>query len=190
MAMPTHIATEAQVPSPLMHQYKPPMETVIRPPVLWKLAGGRAKIFRQAANGDYSPRIISGKFAGDASERIAAYDLLEPISSEKFLGGICFDLSDVPVRDPLDSPLASQWYHLEGGAANDQNREVSNDPFPKSCNPDAPLPQVSYTRPKVYHSPKLWYLRVIVIKAHDLNLMLNLPLLTAPEIRVKGQLGF
>ena len=42
---------------------------------------------------------------------ISVWDL----HSENFLGGVCFDLFDVPVRDPLDSPLAPQWYRLEGG---------------------------------------------------------------------------
>ncbi|CAI9753882.1 unnamed protein product [Fraxinus pennsylvanica] len=289
IAMPTHIAKETRVPSLPVHQYEPPGETIIGPPVegipapefcpgvrKMQMAGGRANILRRPADGDYSPRIISGKFAGDTSKRIAAYDLVEPMqylfirivkarglsqnenpcvkirtsshivqskptmyrpsdssanpewhqvfaiaynkentakstleisiwdgSSEKFLGGVCFDLSDVPVRDPPDSPLAPQWYHLEGGAADDQNREVSgdlqlsvwigtqaDDAFPESCSPDAPLPHVSYTRPKVYQSPKLWYLRVTVIEAQDLHLMPNLPSLTVLEIRVKGQLGF
>lgn len=48
--------------------------------------------------------------------------------SEKFLGGVCFDLSDVPVRDPPDSPLAPQWYRLEGGASGDDpNNRVTGD---------------------------------------------------------------
>lgn len=123
-------------------------------------------------------------------------------ASEKFLGGVCFDLSDVPVRDPPDSPLAPQWYHLEGGAADDQNRvsgdlqlsvwigTQADDAFPESWSADAPQPSVSYTRPKVYQAPKLWYLRVTIIEAQDLHIIPNLPPLTAPEIRVKGQLGF
>ncbi|XP_073035045.1 LOW QUALITY PROTEIN: protein QUIRKY [Primulina eburnea] len=124
-------------------------------------------------------------------------------ASDKFLGGVCFDLSDVPVRDPPDSSLAPQWYHLEGGtAADDQNRVTgdlqlsvwigtqADDAFPESWSSDAPQPFVSYTRAKVYQSPKLWYLRVTVIEAQDLHIIPNLPPLTAPEIRVKGQLGF
>lgn len=240
------------------------------------MAGERVKVLRRPANGDYSPRVIPGKFAGDKSERIQAFDLVEPMqylfvrivkarglcpnenphvkirtsghflrskpalippggdpsspewnqvfalgynketaanstleisawdgASEKFLGGVCFDLSDVPVRDPPDSPLAPQWYHLEGGAAADDQNRVSgdlqlsvwigtqaDDAFPESWSADAPQPFVSYTRPKVYQSPKLWYLRVTVIEAQDLHIMPNLPPLTAPEIRVKGQLGF
>ncbi|KAG6386116.1 hypothetical protein SASPL_155004 [Salvia splendens] len=241
------------------------------------MVGERMKVLRRPGNGDYSPRIIAGKFKGDTSERIQAFDLVEPMqylfvrivkgrglspsenahvkvrtlgnivrskraipppggdpsspewnqvfalgyskdtaanstleisvwdgASERFLGGVCFDLSDVPVRDPPDSPLAPQWYHLEGGATadDDQNRvsgdlqlsvwigTQADDSFPESLSSDAPQPSVSYTRPKVYQSPKLWYLRVTVIEAQDLHIMPNLPPLTAPEIRVKGQLGF
>ncbi|KAG9129481.1 hypothetical protein Leryth_013076 [Lithospermum erythrorhizon] len=120
--------------------------------------------------------------------------------SESFLGGVCFDLSDVPVRDPPDSPLAPQWYHLDGGGGDDHNRvsgdiQVSvwigtqaDEAFPESVSSD--LPNVQHTRPKVYQSPKLWYLRLSIIEAQDLAILPNLPPLTAPEIRVKAQLGF
>lgn len=120
--------------------------------------------------------------------------------SENFLGGVCFDLSDVPVRDPPDSPLAPLWYRLEGGAS-DQNSRVSgdmqlavwigtqaDDAFPEAWSSDAP--SVAHTRSKVYQSPKLWYLRVTVIEAQDLHIAHNLPPLTAPQIRIKAQLGF
>lgn len=119
--------------------------------------------------------------------------------TENFLGGVCFDLSDVPVRDPPDSPLAPQWYRLEGEAS-DQNNRVSGDiqlavwigtqadeAFPEAWSSDAPY--VAHTRSKVYQSPKLWYLRVTVMEAQDLCIAHNLPPLTAPEIRVKAQLA-
>ncbi|CAL1368167.1 unnamed protein product [Linum trigynum] len=119
--------------------------------------------------------------------------------TEQFLGGVCFDLSDVPVRDPPDSPLAPQWYRLEGGEQNsgrvsgDVQLSVwigtqADDAFPEAWSSDAPY--VAHTRSKVYQSPKLWYLRVTIIEAQDLNIAPNLPPLTAPEIRIKGQLGF
>ncbi|GAU32820.1 hypothetical protein TSUD_208880 [Trifolium subterraneum] len=121
--------------------------------------------------------------------------------AEQFLGGVCFDLSDVPIRDSPDSPLAPQWYRLEGGAAEQNSGRVSgdiqlsvwigtqsDDAFPEAWSSDAPY--VAHTRSKVYQSPKLWYLRVVVMEAQDLNLTPNLPPLTAPEIRVKVQLGF
>ncbi|CAK9312047.1 unnamed protein product [Citrullus colocynthis] len=122
-------------------------------------------------------------------------------SSEQFLGGVCFDLSDVPVRDPPDSPLAPQWYRLEGGAGDQQPSKISgdiqlsvwigtqaDDAFSEAWCSDAP--HVAHTRSKVYQSPKLWYLRVSVIEAQDLHIASNLPPLTAPEIRVKAQLSF
>ncbi|KAI4342567.1 hypothetical protein MLD38_027181 [Melastoma candidum] len=121
---------------------------------------------------------------------------------EKFLGGVCFDLSDVPMREPPDSPLAPQWYRLDGVAADDKNNRVcgdiqlsvwigtqADDAFPEAWSSDAPS-HVAHTRSKVYQSPKLWYLRVTVIEAQDLQITPNLPPLTAPDIRVKGQLGF
>ncbi|XP_044487469.1 protein QUIRKY isoform X2 [Mangifera indica] len=120
--------------------------------------------------------------------------------SENFLGGVCFDLSYVPVRDPPDSPLAPQWYRLEGGRPEQDNRisgdlqlavwigTQADEAFPEAWSSDAPY--VAHTRSKVYQSPKLWYLRVTVIEAQDLHIAHNLPPLTAPEIRVKAQLGF
>lgn len=121
-------------------------------------------------------------------------------SSEQFLGGVCFDLSDVPVRDPPDSPLAPQWYRLEGGddpnsarVSGDLQLSVwigtqADDAFPESWSSDSPY--VTHTRSKVYQSPKLWYLRLTIHEAQDLQIAPNLPPLTAPEIRVKVQLGF
>ncbi|XP_022727752.1 protein QUIRKY [Durio zibethinus] len=121
--------------------------------------------------------------------------------TEHFLGGVCFDLSDVPVRDPPDSPLAPQWYRLESGAVDQNSRGVSgdiqlavwigtqnDDAFPEARTSDAPY--VAHTRSKVYQSPKLWYLRLTVIEAQDLHIAPNLPPLTVPEIRVKAQLTF
>ncbi|XP_008239837.1 PREDICTED: protein QUIRKY [Prunus mume] len=229
----------------------------------------RVRILRKP-NGDFSPKVISGKFAGPETERIHPRDLVEPmqylfirivkarglapnespyvrvrtsthmvrskaavhrpgeptdspewnqvfalahnrpdsVSSEleivvldspcdKFLGGIRFNLADVLVRDPPDSPLAPQWCSLDG----DQNSgritgEIqlsvwigtqADDAFPEAWSSDAPF--VAHTRSKVYQSPKLWYLRLTIMEAQDLHIPSNLPPLTAPEIRVKAQLG-
>ncbi|KNA23799.1 hypothetical protein SOVF_021310 [Spinacia oleracea] len=120
-------------------------------------------------------------------------------ATERFLGGLCFDLSDVPVRDPPDSPLAPQWYRLEGGEGVSGDVQIAvwmgtqaDDSFPEAWTADAPpqQPSGSFTRAKVYQSPKLWYLRVTVIEAQDLHIPPNLPPLTVPDIRVKAQLGF
>ncbi|KAL6973325.1 hypothetical protein U1Q18_027505 [Sarracenia purpurea var. burkii] len=235
----------------------------------------RVRVYRKS-NGDYAPRVITGKLAGE-SEKIPAYDLVEPMQyvfirlvkarglaangspyvkigtssysvktkpatykpgdtpanpewhqvfafphnkpetadsdlqisvwdspSEQFLGGVCFDLSDVPVRDPPDSPLAPQWFRLEGGGGDgggahsgivsgDIQLSVwigtqADDAFPESSSSDAP--HVAHTRSKVYQSPKLWYLRVMVIEAQNLHFALNLHPLIAPKVRMKAQLGF
>ncbi|XP_022768245.1 protein QUIRKY-like [Durio zibethinus] len=121
--------------------------------------------------------------------------------TENFLGGVCFDLSDVPIREQPDSPLAPQWYRLEGDAVQQNPARVSgdiqlavwigtqnDDAFPEARSSDAPY--VAHTRSKVYQSPKLWYLRLTVIEAQDLHIAPNLPPLTVPAIRVKAQLGF
>lgn len=302
--LPTEIAMEVKEQSPpvvTIEQSPPPpghmpppeqyrYEEMHVPPVaeyppevrrMQEMAGGRAGervrvLRRPSANGEYAPKIISRKPPGDPSERIPAYDLVEPMrylflrilkarnlahcegpyvkirtsshlvrtnpgsirpgeppsnpewhqvfalghnknensnstleisvwesSSKKFLGGVCFDLSDVPVRDPPDSPLAPQWYHLEGDGGGPVGGQISgdiqlsvwigtqaDDAFPEAWSSDAPSTHVAHTRSKVYQSPKLWYLRITVLEAQDLHIAPNLPPLTAPEVRVKAQLGF
>ncbi|KAM0932685.1 putative C2 domain, phosphoribosyltransferase, C2 domain superfamily [Dioscorea sansibarensis] len=130
---------------------------------------------------------------------------------DAFLGGVCFDLSDVPIREqpdgPLapqweqpDGPLAPQWYRLEGGDDRHPGPQVTGDimlsvwfgtqadeSFPEACTSDAP--SISHTRSKVYQSPKLWYLRVSVIEAQDLRFTPPPPGIPL-DIRVKIQLGF
>ncbi|KAI0496435.1 hypothetical protein KFK09_022751 [Dendrobium nobile] len=115
---------------------------------------------------------------------------------EGFLGGVCFDLSDVPIREQPDGPLAPQWYHLEGGEDPHITGDImvsvwlgtqADDAFPESCNSDAPY--ITYTRSKVYQSPKLWYLRASVIEAQDLRVP-QTPLGSLVDLRVKIQLGF
>ncbi|XP_057464791.1 protein QUIRKY-like [Actinidia eriantha] len=262
------------------HQQVPPLAQPEQPPPeVRKMQTGRngeterVRVYRRS-NGDFSPRVISGKFTGETEKTYPAYGLVEPmqylfirivkarglaanqspyvtirtsshlkkskpaihrpgdtpanrewhqvfalahnkpetasstleisvsdLQSEHFLGCVYINLSDVPVRDPPDSPLAPRWYRLEGEGSGPHSAAVSgelqlsvwigtqaDDAFPESWSSDAP--NVAHTRSKVYQSPKLWYLRVTVIEAQDLHIAPNLPPLTAPEIRVKAQLGF
>ncbi|KAJ3671118.1 hypothetical protein LUZ60_008544 [Juncus effusus] len=120
---------------------------------------------------------------------------------DSFLGGVCFDLSDVPVRDQPDGPLAPQWYRLEGGELGPNGpTQVTGDimvsvwigtqadeSFPESWNTDAPY--VNYTKSKVYQSPKLWYLRASVIEAQDVRIPPPVPGMLY-DVRIKIQLGF
>lgn len=116
--------------------------------------------------------------------------------SERFLGDVAVGFSDIPVRDPPDSPLATRWHPLQapgGGGAEIQLAfwigTQADEAFPESWSTDTA--SVAHTRPKVYQSPKLWYLRVKVVEAQDLQINASsYPPLVSPDIRVKAQLGF
>ncbi|OAY30994.1 protein QUIRKY [Manihot esculenta] len=268
------VHSEPPAPEPAM----PPPEGIYIPDMrkmqttrVAAFGGERVRVSRRP-DGEFSPRVISGKFTSE-TERVHPYDLVEPMqylfirivkarglshnespfvkirtssnhsmrskpaiyrpgeptdspewnevftlalnrldlasstleisvwdSQGQYLGGICLGLSDVLVRDPSDSPLAPQWYHLESSHGQNSSRvsgdiqlsvwigTQNDDAFREAWSCDAP--NVAHTRSKVYQSPKLWYLRVTVLEAQDLLIASNLPPLTAPEIRVKAHLGF
>ncbi|KAF8715058.1 hypothetical protein HU200_027605 [Digitaria exilis] len=96
-------------------------------------------------------------------------------------GSVAFDIAEAPVRVPPDSPLAPQWYRLEatGGGGRmvvtggevmlavwvgTQADEAFSDAWHAS---DAGVAAAQSTRSKVYVTPKLWYLRISVLEAHD-----------------------
>ncbi|KAB2058659.1 hypothetical protein ES319_A11G248600v1 [Gossypium barbadense] len=110
-----------------------------------------------------------------------------------FLGGVCFDATEIPLRDPPDSPLAPQWYRLEGGGAHRGDLMLAtwigtqaDEAFPDSWKSDAVGNLVS-SRAKIYLSPKLWYLRASVLEAQDI---LPLTALKEGSFQMKAQLGF
>lgn len=112
------------------------------------------------------------------------------ICTESCLGSVWFELQEVPKRVPPDSPLAPQWYTLEGSPTTDVMLAVwvgtqTDEAFQEAWQSDSGglIPQ---TRAKVYLSPNLWYLRLTVIQTQDLQLSHSHP---NPEIYVKAQLG-
>lgn len=116
-------------------------------------------------------------------------------TEEGCLGTVSFDLLEVPKRVPPDSPLAPQWYTLEGGSeGNDVMVAVwfgtqADEAFQEAWQSDSGgfIPE---TRSKVYLSPKLWYLRLTVIQTQDMQLALGSePKNRGPELYVKAQLG-
>ncbi|WCJ43603.1 C2 calcium/lipid-binding plant phosphoribosyltransferase family protein [Euphorbia peplus] len=119
------------------------------------------------------------------------------LTAAKFLGGICFDVTEIPLRDPPDSPLAPQWYMLEGDGALRDNRKFGNlmlatwvgtqadEAFPDAWKTDT-SGNVN-ARAKVYLSPKLWYLRATVIEAQD---VLSSAHMKEAQFQLKAQLGF
>ncbi|XP_047967723.1 FT-interacting protein 1-like [Salvia hispanica] len=104
----------------------------------------------------------------------------ETLGRDDFLGRVQFDLNEIPTRLPPDSPLAPQWYRLE-----DRHRLLrgelmlavwigsqADEAFPEAWHSDAAAVHgdgVFSVRSKVYVSPKLWYLRVHVIEAQDVE---------------------
>ncbi|XP_028766913.1 protein QUIRKY [Neltuma alba] len=109
-----------------------------------------------------------------------------------FLGGLCFDVSEIPLRDPPDSPLAPQWYRLEGGGARYGDLMLAtwvgtqaDESFPDAWKTDTA--GSVHSRAKIYQSPKLWYLRATVLEAQDI---LPLTVMKEASFQVRAQLGF
>ncbi|KOM38829.1 hypothetical protein LR48_Vigan03g221100 [Vigna angularis] len=101
---------------------------------------------------------------------------------DDFIGRVLFDLNEVPKRVPPDSPLAPQWYRLEDRKGDKAKGELmlavwmgtqADEAFPEAWHSDAATvtgtDALANIRSKVYLSPKLWYLRVNVIEAQDLQ---------------------
>ncbi|KAH1238376.1 hypothetical protein AAZX31_08G234800 [Glycine max] len=122
------------------------------------------------------------------------------IVKDDFVGRVMFDLTEVPLRVPPDSPLAPQWYILEDkkGQKIHNNGEImlavwmgtqADESFPEAWHSDAhniSHSNLANTRSKVYFSPKLYYLRVQVIEAQDL---VPSDKGRAPDAIVRVQLG-
>ncbi|RVW81451.1 FT-interacting protein 1 [Vitis vinifera] len=115
------------------------------------------------------------------------------------LGKVVFDMNEVPTRVPPDSPLAPQWYRLEDRRGDSKVKgEVmlavwmgtqADEAFPEAWHSDAATVHgegVFNIRSKVYVSPKLWYLRVNVIEAQDVESQDKGQL---PQVFVKAQVG-
>lgn len=117
------------------------------------------------------------------------------VDRRNFLGGLCFEVSDILLRDPPDSPLAPQWYRLER-----ERNDVAlggylmlatwigtqaDDAFADAWKTDAGGNLNS--RAKVYQSPKMWYLRATVIEAQD---VVPITIVKEASFQVKVQLGF
>lgn len=121
---------------------------------------------------------------------------------DDFVGLLRFDLHEVPTRVPPDSPLAPQWYHLEDKKGDKiDNGELmlaiwygtqADEAFPNAwhsdaiTHPDMSASASTHIRSKVYHSPRLWYLRVNIIEAQDL---ITSDKGRFPDCYVKAQLG-
>lgn len=119
----------------------------------------------------------------------------DDVDGRSLLGGVCFDANEIPVRDPPDSPLAPQWYRMEGGGAQHGDLMVAtwigtqaDESFSDAWKSDTQGHVNS--RAKVYQSPKLWYLRATVLEAQDITMPFSLTSSKEAWFQVKAQLGF
>ncbi|KAI3444566.1 hypothetical protein Pfo_001231 [Paulownia fortunei] len=119
---------------------------------------------------------------------------------DDFVGIVRFDLHEIPTRVPPDSPLAPEWYRLEDKKGEKQKCELmlavwigtqADEAFSDAWHSDAASPVDSSTpsthiRSKVYHAPRLWYVRLNVIEAQDLVVAEKNRF---PNVHVKAQIG-
>ena len=120
---------------------------------------------------------------------------------DDIVGNVRFNLYDVPRRVPPDSPLAPEWYRIENKSGEKKNGELmlavwfgtqADEAFPDAWHSDAISPSGSSSahyaqlRSKVYHAPRLWYVRVKVFEAQDL---VPSEKSRIPDVYVKVQIG-
>ncbi|KAM0893894.1 hypothetical protein ACQ4PT_024802 [Festuca glaucescens] len=115
----------------------------------------------------------------------------DTVARDDCVGRVVFDIAEVPVRVPPDSPLAPQWYRLEtarhggsGGGMVLQSEVMlavwvgtqADEAFSDAWHADAASVRggvdgvaaaLQSARSKVYVTPKLWYLRINVLEAQD-----------------------
>ncbi|XP_065858259.1 multiple C2 domain and transmembrane region protein 7 [Euphorbia lathyris] len=102
---------------------------------------------------------------------------------DDFAGIVRFDINEIPLRVPPDSPLAPEWYRLEDKKGEKIKGELmlavwigtqADEAFSDAWHSDAAMPVDSSAaastviRSKVYHAPRLWYVRVNIVEAQDL----------------------
>ncbi|VAH54689.1 unnamed protein product [Triticum turgidum subsp. durum] len=118
---------------------------------------------------------------------------------DDFVGMVRFDLNDVPVRVPPDSPLAPEWYRLVHKDGDKSRGELmlavwigtqADEAFPDAWHSDAATLEdpsaVTHMKSKVYHAPRLWYLRVNIIEAQDILIHDKT---RYPDVFVRAQVG-
>ncbi|XP_058073516.1 FT-interacting protein 1-like [Magnolia sinica] len=160
---------------------------------------GTTKHFEKKTNPEWNQVFAFSKERIQSSMLEVYVKEKETVGRDDWLGKVVFDLNEVPTRVPPDSPLAPQWYRLEDRRGNGKGRgEImlavwmgtqADEAFPEAWHSDAASVHgegVFNIRSKVYVSPKLWYLRVNVIEAQDIQPNDRSRL---PEAFVRAQVG-
>ncbi|KAJ4910286.1 C2 calcium/lipid-binding plant phosphoribosyltransferase family protein [Raphanus sativus] len=121
---------------------------------------------------------------------------------DDYVGTVRFDLNEVQSRVPPDSPLAPEWYRLENKRGEKKRAEImlavwegtqADEAFGDAVFSDSLTSSDTSNiisanlRSKVYHSPRLWYLRVRIIEAQDVIIVSDKS--RPPEAFVRIQIG-
>ncbi|XP_024031126.1 FT-interacting protein 1 isoform X2 [Morus notabilis] len=160
---------------------------------------GKTKHFEKKTNPEWNQVFAFSKEKIQSSVVEVYVRDREMVSRDDYIGKVVFDMNEVPTRVPPDSPLAPQWYRLEDRHSDAKVRgEVmlavwmgtqADEAFPEAWHSDAASVHgegVYNIRSKVYVSPKLWYLRVNVIEAQDVE---PRDRSQPPQAFVKAQVG-
>ncbi|KAG5386495.1 hypothetical protein IGI04_037965 [Brassica rapa subsp. trilocularis] len=113
------------------------------------------------------------------------------VIKDDFVGSIRFDLDEVPTRVAPDSPLAPEWYTVNFERGGEIMLAVwfgtqADEAFSDATYSDALTAlNKSSVRSKIYHSPRLWYLRVNVIEAQDLVIVPDRTRVPNPYVKIK-----
>ena len=160
---------------------------------------GRTRHFEKKMNPEWNQVFAFSKDRIQSSSLEVFVKDKEMVGRDDYLGRVVFDMNEVPTRVPPDSPLAPQWYRLEDRRGEGKVRgnimlavwlgTQADEAFSEAWHSDAASVHgegVSSIRSKVYVSPKLWYLRVNVIEAQDIQ---PNDRSRVPEVFVKAQVG-
>lgn len=160
---------------------------------------GKTKHFEKKSNPEWKQVFAFSKEKIQSSVLEVFVRDREIVGRDDYIGKVVFDMNEVPTRVPPDSPLAPQWYRLEDKRGDSKVKgEImlavwigtqADEAFPEAWHSDAAAVEgegVFNIRSKVYVSPKLWYLRVNVIEAQDVEPLDKSQL---PQAFVKAQVG-
>ncbi|KAK6933739.1 Phosphoribosyltransferase C-terminal [Dillenia turbinata] len=159
---------------------------------------GKTRHFEKKMNPEWNQVFAFSKVCIQSSVLEVFVKDKEMVGRDEYLGRVVFDMNEVPIRFPPDSPLAPQWYKLEDRRGQGKVRgEImlaawmgtqADEAFPKAWYSDtAPVygEGVFNVHSNVYVSPK-WYLRVNIIVAQGI---LPNDRSRLPDVFAKVQIG-
>ncbi|VFQ73939.1 unnamed protein product [Cuscuta campestris] len=155
---------------------------------------GKTKHFEKRPNPEWNQVFAFSKDKIQSSTLEVVVRDKNMVGRDDCIGRVVFDMNEVPTRVPPDSPLAPQWYRLENRSRGEVMVAVwmgtqGDEAFPDAWHADAASVHgegVYSVRSKVFVAPKLWYFRLNVIEAQDVE---PEDKTQPPQVFVKAQVG-